>query len=269
MNNNKEIILLKLGGSLLTDKIKPFSIREDVVKKAVQQVIDANIKLIIIHGGGSFGHPHAKKYSITKGLDQSIPDQIFGLAETHQSMNKFNSYLINSFLEKKYPVLSIQSSSIFIKDSSDILTHSIDIIETALDLNMLPILYGDIILDKIGSFSIISGDQIILELGKNLKKYIISKVIFTMEIDGLYIIDEIDPDNNVLVEQCKAGELDNLKLANLGHKIDVTGGIKGKLEAIKKICDLNIPVQLINGLEDKNIFKSLKGQKIKSSLIIK
>ena len=49
MNNNKEIILLKLGGSLLTDKNKPFSIREDVVKKAVQQVIDANIKLIIIN----------------------------------------------------------------------------------------------------------------------------------------------------------------------------------------------------------------------------
>jgi len=269
LNNKKAIILLKLGGSLLTDKNVPFSIRDDVVKSAIQQIIAANEKIIIIHGGGSFGHPLAKKYDITKGFDPSIPDQILGLAETHQSMNKFNSYLVNLFLEKKYPVLTIQSSSIFIKNSRDFLMHSIDIIETALDLNLLPILYGDIILDKNGSFSIISGDQIILELGKNLKTYAISKVIFTMEIDGLYVIDENDPNKNVLIEQCKKEELDNLNLANLGRKIDVTGGIKGKLQEIKKICDLNIPVQLINGLENEHIYKALKGQKINSTLIIK
>jgi isopentenyl phosphate kinase len=269
LNRKEEIILLKLGGSLLTDKNAPFSIREEIVNNAVQQIIDANVKIIMIHGGGSFGHPLAKKYNITKGLDNSIPNQILGLAETHQSMNKFNSYLVNSFLEKNYPVLSIQSSSIFIKDSIKFLTHSIDIIETALDLNMLPILYGDIILDKNGSFSIISGDQIILELGKNLEKYAISKVIFTMETDGLYVIDENDPNKHVLVEKCEVDELDNLNLANLGQKIDVTGGIRGKLQEIKKICDLNIPVQMINGLEQNYIYKSLKNQIIKSTIIIK
>ena len=190
LNSKKKIILLKLGGSLLTDKNKPFSIREDVVKSAVDQIIEANEKLILIHGGGSFGHPLAKQYSISKGLDKSIPNQIFGVAETHQSMNKFNTYLINQFLEQQYPVLSIQSSSIFIKDFDIILTKSLDVIETALDLDIMPILYGDIILDKQGSFSIISGDQIILELCQNLTNYNVSKVVFAMESDGLYIVDE-------------------------------------------------------------------------------
>ena len=161
VRDNDEFVLLKLGGSLLTDKDKPYSIREDVVKSAIQQIIDANKKLILIHGGGSFGHPLAKEYSISAGINSSIPHQILGLTKTHQSMNNFNSYLINLFLENKYPALSIQASSIFIKDSLKISTQSIDIIETALDLNILPILYGDIILDKQGSFSIISGDQII------------------------------------------------------------------------------------------------------------
>lgn len=264
MKNTNEIILLKLGGSLLTDKDKPFSIREDVVKSAIRQIIDANKKIILIHGGGSFGHPLAKKYEITAGINPEIPNQILGLTETHQSMNKFNSFIINLLLELNYPALSIQTSSIFIKDSQTISTYSIDIIETALDLDILPILYGDIILDKQGSFSIISGDKIILELCKNLNKYKVSKVIFTMETDGIYVEDK---GKNKLLTECYVNDLDRLKLSNLGQKIDVTGGIKGKLNMINKICKYNIPVHLINGLEKENILRALKSQEFKSTVI--
>ena len=268
MQSQNEIVLLKLGGSLLTDKNQPFSIREEVVKSAIQQVIDAQEKLILIHGGGSFGHPLAKQYSISKGLNPSINNQILGLTETHQSMNKFNSYLINLFLEKNYPALSIQASSIFIRDLNKISTHSIEIIETALDLNILPILYGDIILDKQGSFSIISGDQIILELCEKLKKYKVSKVIFTMETDGLYINEKNSNGECILATECYSDELERLDLADLGQKIDVTGGIKGKLNFIKQICNYNIPVQLINGLKEGYIHKSLKNQKINCTNIL-
>ena len=269
LRNNNEIVLLKLGGSLLTDKDKPFSIREDIVKSAIQQIINANKKIILIHGGGSFGHPLAKEYNISAGINSSIPHQILGLTETHQSMNNFNSYLIDLFLEKKYPALSIQASSIFIKDSFKISTQSIDIIETALDLNILPILYGDIILDKQGSFSIISGDQIIFELCENLKKYQISKVIFVMETDGIYINDEDSKQKNVkLATKLYLRDLENLNLADLGQKIDVTGGIQGKINSIKEICKYNIPVQLLNGLKEGYIYKSLKNEMINCTNIL-
>jgi isopentenyl phosphate kinase len=263
-----EIVLLKLGGSLLTDKNKPFSLREDIIELSIQQLINANEKIILIHGGGSFGHPLAKKYNISKGLDTSVQNQILGLTETHQAMNKLNSRLVNLFLEQNYATLSIQPSCIFIKDSKKIITTSIDIIETTLDLNIMPILYGDIILDKQGSFSILSGDQIILELCKHLEHYNITKVIFTMETDGIYVNDDNNGENNILVTHCYSDELGSLKLANLGQKIDVTGGIRGKLNVIKRICDYNIPVQLINGLRKDYIYKSLKNQKIDSTNIL-
>ena len=268
LNKNNNIVILKLGGSLLTDKNKPFSIREDIVKGSVQQIVDAKEKLILIHGGGSFGHPLAKKYSIMKGIDSSIPNQVLGLTETHQSMNEFNSHLIKLFLEKKYPVLSIQASSIFIRDSQEVSASSMEVVETALDLNILPILYGDIILDKQGSFSIISGDQIILELCKNLDRYRISKVIFTMETDGIYVSDNESGEDCILATECYSDQLENLKLANLDQKIDVTGGIKGKINFIQKICNHNIPVQLINGLKDEYIYKSLKNQKLDCTNIL-
>jgi len=269
LKRKNEIILLKLGGSLLTDKSKPFFIREEVAKSTIQQIIDANEKVILIHGGGSFGHPLAKKYNISKGLDNSIPNQIFGLTETHQAMIKFNSYLVNLFLKRNYPVLSIQPSSIFIKKAENIITKSIDIIETALDLNILPILYGDIIFDKQGSFSIISGDQIISELCENLQKYCASKVIFAIETDGIFINDGDSKDKNVkLASKIFSSELDDLDLADLEKKIDVTGGIEGKIDFIKQICKFNVPVQLINGLKENYVYHSLKNEKVTCTNII-
>ena len=267
LNNNNDIILLKLGGSLLTEKNKPFSIREDVVKSVVKQIIDANEKLILIHGGGSFGHPLAREYSISKGINSSIPNQILGLVKTHQSMIKFNNHLINLFLEYKYPVLSFQPSGIFIKDSQNISIQSIDTIETALTLNILPVLYGDIILDKQGSFSIISGDQIIFELCVKLNKFNISKVIFAIETDGIFINDQETKDIKLATE-LYSNELDSLDLADLGKKIDVTGGIEGKINTIKNICKSNIPVQLINGLKEGYVYKSLKNKKLNGTNII-
>ena len=268
MNAQSSVIILKLGGGLLTDKNEPLSIREDVVISAVKQIIEANEKIILIHGGGSFGHPLAKKYSISNGFDKAIPNQIYGVAETHHSMIKFNSYLIEKFLNSNYPVLSIQPSSIFITKSNNISMESLDVLETALNLKILPVLYGDILLDKRGSFSILSGDEIILKLCENLKTYSISKVVFAMESDGLFKTDETKNEGCNLLTECYSSELDDLILADLGQKIDVTGGIKSKLNHIKKICKYKIPVQLINGLTEDNIYKSLKNQKINCTNIL-
>ena len=268
MKKENEVILLKLGGSLLTDKDKPLFIREDIAMSTIQQIIEANEKVILIHGGGSFGHPLAKKYDLMKGLDPSISNQIFGLTKTHQAMVNFNSYLVNLFLERNYPALSIQPSSIFNKDNRKITIINIQLIEDLLAFNILPILYGDIIFENHTSFSILSGDQIIFKLCEKLSKYRVSKVIFAIEADGLFV-NEKDPANKKikLVPEILSSELDNLDLADLGKKIDVTGGIQGKINSIKKICTFNIPVQIVNGLKENNIYKSLKNEKVISTYI--
>ncbi|MFX1238872.1 MAG: isopentenyl phosphate kinase, partial [Promethearchaeota archaeon] len=232
------------------------------------QIIKAGVKIIIIHGGGSFGHPPARKYGIFEGINPEIPDQILGLVETHKSMNDFNTYIINAFIDNGYPALSIQSSSIFIKKSVSISMASIDIIEAALDLGITPVLYGDIILDNKGSFSIVSGDQIIFKLCTTLEQYKVSKVVFTMETDGLYIKDENKENGCMLITECHFRDLDSLELADIGQKIDVTGGIRGKLDFIKKICELKISVQLVNGLKEDFIYKALKNIEIDCTNIL-
>jgi len=270
VKTTNEIILLKLGGSLLTDKNKPFSIREDVIDNSINQIIKSKKNIILIHGGGSFGHPLAKKYSISEGVNALIENQVLGLSETHEAMNKLNSLIVNKFLEKNHPVISFQPSSIFFKNSQKISFQAIEIIETALKLEMLPVLYGDIIFDAKGSFSILSGDEIILELCKKIMRYSVSKVIFAIEKDGIFVQSKKKGEmSEKLVLELRSDELDDLKLANLGDKIDVTGGIRGKIGIIKSICSRNIPVQIVNGLKEDYILKALKSQNLESTKINK
>ena len=259
MKRDNTVYLLKLGGSLLTDKNKPFSLREDVINRAIEQIIESNKNIVLIHGGGSFGHPIAKKYQLYKGLNISIKNQVLGLSKTHEMMNQLNTIIVNKFLQKNYPVLSISPSTIFIKRSQQFVLNFIDPIEISLKLGVLPILYGDIILEKDGSFSIISGDDIILELCRNLKNFEVVKVIFAIEKDGIYVKDG---DSIEFASEINFDELKSIELADLEHKIDVTGGIGRKFEIIKQIADLNIPVQVINGLKKNYILKSLKNQKL-------
>lgn len=259
-----KLIILKLGGSLLTDKNKPFSIRRDVLKQAVDEIIKSRNKFIIIHGGGSFGHPVAKQYDISHGLNKNIENQIYGLAKTHEAMIKLNSVIINNFLEKNFPTIAVQPFSTFLREPDGLKTGALDIIESSLELGITPILFGDVILDRKRAFSILSGDLIVLELCRKLQKFQVSKVIFAIEKDGVFIEKN---GKTELLNEISSNDIDKLNLASLDGKIDVTGGIKGKLEIIKKIGAINIPVQILNGLKKNYIYKSIKNQKIISTII--
>lgn len=268
MEPNKEIKILKLGGSILTDKNKPLSIRENIIDDAIEQIIQSGEKLILVHGGGSFGHPLAKEFNIFNGINPQIKNQVLGLAKTHEAMIQLNSIIVNKFLQNDVPAISIQPSSIFIKKTDNFKMFSTEIIENLLDLDILPVLYGDIVIDANNSFSIISGENIIIELCKNLKKYGIIEVIFAIEKDGLYVEKtEGEHSDIILCSEVYGDEIDRLKIPNLEKKIDVTGGIEGKINSIKELCQHKIPVQIINGLKENYIYKALKSEEIISTLI--
>ena len=68
-----DLIIIKIGGSVITDKNKEFTTRPDNIRKIareIKQAIDSNpnLKIILGHGAGSFGHVLAKKYQTNEGI---------------------------------------------------------------------------------------------------------------------------------------------------------------------------------------------------------
>jgi len=68
----ENLILIKLGGSLITDKTKPFTPKEAVIRRLGREIKETLRsfpgRIIIGHGSGSFGHIVAAKYKTQNGI---------------------------------------------------------------------------------------------------------------------------------------------------------------------------------------------------------
>jgi len=109
-----ELVFLKLGGSLITDKTRPFALlRKNLVRLAseIRQALDEcpELHLVIGHGSGSFGHWAAKPYGTRDGVHTE--SQWRGFAQVSAAANRLNQIVTQIFLDAAVPVLSIQPSA--------------------------------------------------------------------------------------------------------------------------------------------------------------
>ena len=109
-----ELVLLKLGGSVITDKNNPFTARGDVIRRLGREIRGAlderpDLQLILGHGSGSFGHVVAQKYRTREGAVHE--DSWRGYAETAAAAARLNRLVTDLLLEEGVPVVSYQPST--------------------------------------------------------------------------------------------------------------------------------------------------------------
>jgi len=244
------MIILKLGGSVISNKGKPFSFREDVVKNIAEEMAEfyPEKKFLLVHGGGSYGHPLAKKYGIREGFSE---ERRVGFSRTHQAMIELNKKIVDIFLDKNLPAFSISPSSIFIMNDGEIMDACFKVIEEMLKKNFIPVLFGDVSLSYNKGMDILSGDQIISFLSEKLMP---EKVIFLMDVDGIY-------DKNPEEKDARLIDIleEEISFEGKAGIFDVTGGVKNKVEeAMKMKC----PVYFINGMVRGNLTKAIEGKRV-------
>ena len=253
--------IIKLGGSVITDKSKENRFKKVVVDNLVNAIKKANKKIIIIHGAGSFGHIIADKYRLNDGLKSN--DQLLGFSLTHGMVQKLNSLVLDSLHNNGISAVSIPPHSSLVLDNHNSFKFDYEIFKKYLDINFTPVTFGDVVLDKRLGFSICSGDLLMLLLAENLKP---EKTIFVIDEDGFFTSNPKKDINAKLIESATKDQLNQYTMSKDGHA-DVTGGMKGKIETIKKIADLGIDTILLNGNKPDRLFKVLNGEKTKSTII--
>src|SRR4030043_878153 len=98
--------ILKIGGSVITDKNGELAARTEAINRLAEEIARANVKnLIIVHGGGSFGHPTAQKYGIKEGLKEDA--QKVGFAETHHVMTVLTGLVMEALVGHKTPAIAV------------------------------------------------------------------------------------------------------------------------------------------------------------------
>ena len=251
MPKDRELIFLKLGGSLITDKRTPKVARQEVIHCAAQEVQRAlakkkSLSLVLGHGSGSFGHIPALKYGTREGA--TSPEAWRGYAETSSAASRLNQLVRDIFLEEGVGVVSCQPSASALCRGGKLIHLEMRPLHHLLAHDLIPIVYGDVAIDELWGSTIISTEEIFRYLARRLSP---KCIVLAGQVGGVYtadplldesacLIGEISPRNFAQVERLLAGS----------HGIDVTGGMLSKVRSMYElVCEQpSLTVRVISGM---------------------
>lgn len=241
----KDLTVLKLGGSLLTEKSKPYTLREDTLKAVVQEIrhcLDAGLleSLIVVHGVGSFGHPPVIEHRLYRGFES--PDQLLAISKTQTTVNELRMEIVRAFQAAEIPVNLFHPSSMVVSNKMRMEEYFLESLRGYLELGMTILLGGDMIFDRAMGFSVGSGDQLAVILAKELDA---QRLLFAMDVGGVYDGDPSKDDEASLISEISLKEIDAiLQQIDARAGRDASGAMQGKLRSLLPLAD-----QLDKGLE--------------------
>ena len=258
--------VLKLGGSVITDKNKPATPNTKTIERLAKEIAQANVSsLILVHGGGSFGHPVAKKYHLTDGFGDA--SQVEGFSETHRAMTQLNNLVMEALFNQNVNAVVVQPSSCVVTKSGRIQTIELKPIKRMLDMGLVPVLYGDAVLDSEKGFAILSGDQLVSSLAVHFGAF---RIVMGGDVDGLFTADPKTCSSAQLIERVTLEELKSEKHQIEGSQsTDVTGGMLGKMRELVPAIEHDIETLIVNATKPMRVCKALKGETVVGTVIVK
>ena len=253
---NNDLIIIKLGGSVITFKEKPLSPNYQAIEKMANIIkeLKKRYKIIIVHGGGSFGHYWSVKYDMHT---QPFTYQDEGVIRVRESMIKLNHIVVEKFISNELKPFCIHASS-FVFNNLPCKERVLDMMEMIQNNNIIPITYGDVVHTSKGNFSILSGDTLMNILSVTLNPRF---SIFTTNVDGIYAtLENGNLLSNIILNKNKEllTATDN-RIEFSDMSFDVTGGMKRKISESINIVQSGIPVYLINGFYPERIIDIING----------
>jgi isopentenyl phosphate kinase len=251
------LTFIKLGGSLITDKRVESSFREDVTARVASEIAVAlrekpDLRLLIGHGSGSFGHFAAKRYNTVEGVN--TPDEWRGFAEVAAAAADLNALVAKTLRAAEIPVWRLQPSASAMAVDGKIAHLSYEPIKQALEHGLVPLVYGDVSLDTIRGGTIISTETIFFYLAHHVP---VQQILLLGEVSGVYdqngaVIPEITPANIVAIESALGGS----------SGVDVTGGMETKVRDMLALVQTvpNLTIRIMDGTQPDLLRQTLLGE---------
>ncbi len=257
---------LKLGGSLITDKTLPSTARTEVLKRLSQEIAeakaeDADMRLLLGHGSGSFGHTVADKYGTREGVNTS--EEWLGFAEVWLQASSLNRLVVENLHAAGLPAVAFPPSAGALGEDGRVASFEIAPIENALEKGLLPVVYGDVVFDAVRGGTIFSTEDLFVHLALHLKPDRILLAGIEEGVWGDY------PDCTRLVETLTPRNLAEVAPALAGSiATDVTGGMETKVRQMLSLVEQlpNLEVFIFSGQHPFAVKKALLGERLGTTI---
>ncbi len=241
----QNLTFLKLGGSVITDKRGQEAADLPVITGLIEELqavwsSEASCPLLLGHGSGSFGHVYAARYGVHRGLAPTA--DWMGFALTAAAALRLNRIVVDALLAAGIPAMSFQPSAALQSHNSIVAHWQTDALHHALAHGLVPVVHGDVAFDTDQGSAIVSTESLFAYLA--LQHELQPQRIVLVGEDAVYNADpRIDPEAQPVPLITSANIDQVLGVAGGSHAVDVTGGMRSKLELMWRL------IQAVPGLE--------------------
>ncbi len=272
----KELVFLKLGGSLITDKTQPYTPRLDVIEDVALQILatlraNPDLRLVLGHGSGSFGHVAASEYHTRDGFfpqpsplvyrERDLTEENYwkGFAEVWYQASALNRFVMKALHKMKIPAIALPPSANVIASDGKVSIWETTSISMALAAGLVPVIYGDVSFDEIRGGTILSTEDLFGHLARALspQRILLAGLEAAVWEDfptRTRKVETISPQIFTEVSQ-GVGKADGA---------DVTGGMESKVAQMLQLVKQNpeLKIQIFSGVEPGNIERALQGDSL-------
>jgi isopentenyl phosphate kinase len=267
-----EVTLVKLGGSLLTDKSAVDAVRPEVLARLAAEIAEsargagAAPALVLAHGSGSFGHVAARRYGLAGGLRDA--GQLPGVSLTQERAAALHWQFCAALAGAGLHPFSLAPSSSVVASGGQPLAIAVEPMLLALAQGLLPVLYGDVVLDRRQGVAICSTERLFALLASELPAHRVRvrRVLWLGATEGVYdaagrTLARIDAG-----DWARRRELRDAIGGSAGT--DVTGGMLHRIETALALAARGIPSLIANGATPGLLAAALRGEPVPGTEIV-
>lgn len=219
------MIFLKLGGSLITDKALPETVREETLARLAGEIREARaahpgLRLLLGHGAGSFGHRAAAKFGTHRGAVSR--DDWQGFAEVWYAAQRLHRRVMDALHAYAIPAVSFPPSASAVCRGGEIQSMAVEPIRHALDAGLLPVVFGDVTFDLAQGSTIVSTERVFAYLADPLRP---TRLLLAGIEPGVFADF---PERRLPLAELAEHDLDRVQLEG-ASETDVTGGMAAKV----------------------------------------
>jgi len=255
------MIIVKLGGSVITVKSKVKTLRPDNIQRLVREVASVNEEVILIHGAGSFGHKLAKKYKLNEGYQGDW--QLYGLSRVLRDVRELNHHLTCACVDEKLNPVSLAPASFVHFRNFNLNSLNEKLFSDNLQLGMTPLSFGDMVPDEKKGFAVCSGDDLMWYLATRLKPRI---AVFATNVDGVFDSNPKEDPSAELLEMITPDTIKGIRSVKVSGD-DVTGEMRKKVKMGIEMARAGVDVHIVNGDVGGRLRKTIRGENVKGSWI--
>lgn len=224
------ITLLKIGGSVLTDKQRPL-----VFQRADAHRIAADIRLsrtvpVIVHGTGSWAKAIGRHYYTDGGWSRDAT----GFQMTCWRIRRLQEELTAALQDEGVVCCPLQANAVLHRAHGILDLYDTGPIRRLVDAGVSPLLCGDVLVEGPGIFRVVSSDAIAVVIARRMP---VSDCVFATDVDGVW-----DSAGQLIQEVTEPP----LAVSDSDRR-DVTGGMSAKVAAALDIAATAARTTIVNG----------------------